>query len=83
MNIVPLSPRVEQYLKHHRLNNKFQKQLKLLEADPKYPSLNIERLEPKSRGIYSFRIDLKFRALFIFRDDLNAIEILAITNHYR
>lgn len=81
--ILPISKKLEDKIKRHNLTKIFQKQLFLLSRDPKYPSLNVELLEPQSYGIYSFRINLKFRALFIFRDDKKTIEVLNITVHYR
>lgn len=81
--ILPVDPDILVYLKRHNLAKKFNKQIALLENNLSYPSLHVERLEPKARGIYSFRVDIKYRALFIFRDDLRAIEILAATKHYK
>lgn len=83
MEILPLSPRNEAYLKRYKLEKKYQKQVRLLAENPRHPGLNVERLEPKERGIYSFRLDRKYRTLFIFRDDLKAVEILTFTKHYR
>jgi len=71
------------YLKKRGLLKKFEKQLKILGINPRYPSLNVELLQPKDRGIYSFRVDRKYRALFVYRDDLETIEILAVTDHYQ
>ena len=83
MTISPIHPDITAYLTRRNLLNKFTKQIRFLESNPKHPSLNIELMEPKSKGIYSFRIDHKYRALFIFRDDKNAIEILSATDHYQ
>lgn len=83
MEILPLNPKIGKVIKKHSLEVKFNKQAKLLNNNPKHPSLNLELLEPKQHGIYSFRIDRKFRAIFVFRPDLKAIEIIAITVHYR
>lgn len=81
--ILPLNQKAQKLLKKHLLETKFNKQLKLLSENPSHPSLHLELLEPKQQGIYSFRIDRKFRALFIFRPDLKAIEVFAITVHYK
>jgi Txe/YoeB family toxin of Txe-Axe toxin-antitoxin module len=81
--ILPVSQRVRLTIKKHRLEKKFTKQQSLLSQNPGHPSLHVEILEPRWRGIYSFRIDRKYRALFIFRIDKQAIEIFAITVHYR
>lgn len=83
MKILPLSSRNEDYVKRRNLSKKFAKQILLLAENPSHPSLHVELLEPRDRGIYSFRIDRKYRALFIFRDDASAIEIIAVTSHYR
>jgi len=83
MKIEVIDVEISDYLKKRGLVKKFEKQLKILETNPRHPSLNIELLEPKNRGIYSFRIDRKYRALFIYRDDLEAIEVLAVTDHYQ
>jgi Txe/YoeB family toxin of Txe-Axe toxin-antitoxin module len=82
MKILPLSKKLEKYLKFHHLTRKYQKQIAVLGKNPRHPSLNLEILEPKNRGIYSFRLDKKYRGLFIYRDDLRAIEIIAATCHY-
>jgi plasmid maintenance system killer protein len=83
IKILPCSPRILAIISKHSLRKKFSKQITLLSENPKHPSLHIELLEPKSKGIYSFRINRKYRALFFFRPDKQAIEILAITVHYR
>lgn len=83
MRILPASPRLISYLRKRGILGKYEKQLRFLGENPRYPGLKVELLEPRKRGIYSFRIDKKYRALFIFRDDIGAIEILAITSHYR
>jgi len=80
--ILPLNSKVNKLLQKHSLENKFNKQIKLLAENPNHPSLRLELLEPKKYGVYSFRIDRKFRALFIFRLDKKAIEVLTITVHY-
>lgn len=83
MEILALSKKVKEKIKKHNLQKKFNKQIELLKADPKHPSLNVELLEPKEYGIYSFRIDQKYRGLFIFRQDKQQIEIIAVTVHYK
>lgn len=83
MRILPTSPRLISYLRKRGILKKYEKQLRFLGENPRYPGLNVELLEPRKRGIYSFRIDKKYRALFIFRDDLDAIEVISITSHYR
>ncbi|KKP72453.1 MAG: hypothetical protein UR68_C0015G0014 [Candidatus Roizmanbacteria bacterium GW2011_GWA2_35_19] len=83
MEILPLSEKVKNKIEKQGLRRKFDKQTKLLINNLKHPGLNIELLEPREYGIYSFRIDIKHRALFVFRPDKQAVEILAITLHYR
>jgi Txe/YoeB family toxin of Txe-Axe toxin-antitoxin module len=82
-SIFPLHPDIHKYLARHRLQNKFAKQVKFLQTNPRHPGLHLELLEPKDKGIYSFRVDIKYRALFIYRSDLKSIEILSITSHYQ
>ena len=83
MKILSVHEEIEEYLNKRGLEKKFAKQVRFLEADPKYPSLNVELMEPKGKGVYSFRVDGKYKALFIFRDDLGGIDILAVTDHYQ
>ncbi len=83
MKLLPIGNEIIKYLQKHNLEKKFNKQLKLFKTNLKYPSLEVELLEPKSKKIYSFRVDRKYRAIFIFRDDLNLVEILMVSNHYK
>jgi len=80
--ILDLGEDIEEYVKKHGLTKKWEKAKRLFENDSSHPSLNTELLEPKHRLIYSFRIDKKYRALFICLSE-DAIEILAVTRHYR
>jgi len=73
---------IQAYLQAHGLLKKWQKAKALFENDPTHPSLNTELLEPRNRLIYSFRLDSKYRAIFI-RPSGDAIEIVAVTKHYR
>ncbi len=81
MKAKPLNPELFQYLRKHNLEKKFNKQLLILQNNPRHPSLHTEILEPKSRKIYSFRVDVKYRAIFIVRN--SAIEIIDINDHYQ
>ena len=83
MTILPVGGKVLEYVSRRGLSSKFDKQLKFLGGNPRHPSLNMELLEPKDMGIYNFRVDRKYRALFIFRPDKQAIEVLAVTDHYK
>lgn len=80
MLILPLNALVRKQLKRLRLGRKFEKQKTIFEADLHYPSLNTEKLEPKSVGLYSFRIDRKYRAIFRIRDGL--AEVVHVAKHY-
>lgn len=80
--INPLRKDLESFIDKNNLNEKWAKAKKLFETNIKHPSLNTERLEPKSNKTYSFRIDQKYRAIFIFLDN-NYVDILNITNHYK
>ena len=80
MQIAPLNDRVRGQLAKYHLVTKFEKQKQLFESNPSHPSLNTEKLEPKSVGLYSFRIDRKYRAIFRIRGGV--AEIIMVTKHY-
>lgn len=82
MKVAPLKPKIVAYIKKHNLIKKFNKQIALLEANPRHPSLHTELLEPKELGIRSFRVDRSYRALFIYDEENDVIKIEAITQHY-
>ena len=82
MKAKPLRPDLQKYLIKRNLVKKFNKQLELFKVNPKHPSLNTERLEPKSLKIYSFRIDRKYRVIFIILSSVEA-EIVDINDHYQ
>ena len=82
MDILPVHQEILDYLKIHRLEKKFYKQLEFLKLNLRHPGLSIELLEPKHLKFYSFRIDRKYRAIFIFRR-VGLIEILDANNHYK
>lgn len=81
--VLPLRKDLVTKLKRYGLKRKFEKQIVYLKENPKYPSLNLELLEPKSRRLYSIRIDRQYRAILKFLPDKETIEIVLITNHYR
>lgn len=83
MKVLPFDKDISKYLSSRGLEKKFEKQISFLINNPRHPSLNLELLEPKDKGIYSFRINIKYRVLFFYRVDLDAIEILAVTDHYQ
>jgi Txe/YoeB family toxin of Txe-Axe toxin-antitoxin module len=82
MFVKPLRKDLLIYLKKHNIEKKFDKQVKLFEQNPSYPSLNTEVLEPKQLKIYSFRIDRKYRVIFIFTSP-EELEIIDINDHYQ
>jgi len=82
MQVKPLSPKLVNYLSKHNLTNKFNKQLGLFKENPNYPSLNTEKLSPKTAGLYSFRIDRKYRAVFHILLSGEA-QIVDINDHYQ
>ncbi len=82
MEILPLHPDLERYLKVRRLGKKFAKQKNLFVSNWRHPSLHTELLEPKEMKIFSFRIDDKYRVIFIFHDS-ETVEIIDINNHYQ
>mgnify|MGYP001577336545 CR=1 FL=1 len=82
VKILPVNRKIIRKLLKFGLEKKWEKQLKLLENNPRYPGLNLELMEPKNMGVYSFRIDRKFRALLFFRNQ-KTVEILNITVHYQ
>lgn len=82
MQVKTLSPKLTKYLINHNLTEKFNKQLNLFLKNPNHPSLNIEKLSPKTAGLYSFRIDRKYRAIFLIIGT-NQAEIVDINDHYQ
>lgn len=81
MRIRPINKLIEGQLLKWKLGKKFERQVRIFEVDPTHPSLNVEKLEPKSTGLYSFRVDKKYRAIFRIRE--NIVEIVHITKHYQ
>ena len=82
MQVLPIHPEVEVFLKKRGLKKKFEKQKRLFEVSPFYPSLETDLLEPRQMKIWSFRLDRKYRVIFIFRNK-ETIEIIDINNHYQ
>ncbi len=83
IRVLPVSPRLDRYIRRRGLQQKFVKQSALFSINLRHPGLRVERLEPKEAGIYSFRLDRKYRVLFSFVPDVEAIQILDITDHYQ
>ena len=82
MKILPVHPKITEYLKKRNLEKKFAKQKKLFEQNPFHPSLKTELLEPRKMKIWSFRIDLKYRAIFVFIEK-DTVEIIDVNDHYQ
>ena len=80
MQIKLLNSRVRKQIALFGVGLKFEKQKRLFEISPFYPSLHTEKLEPKSVGLYSFRIDKKYRAIFRIHGDM--VEVIHVTKHY-
>lgn len=83
MKVLLPSERVMAFVRERGLLKKFTKQVAFLSADLTYPSLRVERLEPKSAGLYSFRVDKQYRGIFFFDEVEGAIRIVDVNNHYR
>lgn len=82
MKVKILRQDLQKYLIKRSLTRKFDKQLQLFKDNSKHPSLNTERIEPKSLKIYSFRIDRKYRVIFILVSSIE-VEIVDINDHYQ
>jgi len=80
MKIQALRPDLQEYLKVHDLEKKWQKAKVFFEEDMQHPSLSVKLLKPHQHGIYSFRLDRKYRALFFLNK--GEVEVFQITNHY-
>ncbi len=81
MKSEPLHPDLLVYLRDHRLEKKFTKQLQFLLENFRHPSLHVEILEPKSRKIYSFRIDKRYRAIFVISQ--GKVVVIDVNDHYQ
>jgi plasmid maintenance system killer protein len=82
MEIVPISNRLVTYLKKHKLDKLFQKQLHHFLQNPFHPSLHTKVLEPKHLHLYCFRVTRSYRAIFIYRAE-GVVEVIDINNHYQ
>jgi Txe/YoeB family toxin of Txe-Axe toxin-antitoxin module len=81
MKVKPLNKKQIKFIEQHDLKIKYEKAVKLFEIDHRYPSLQLELLEPKNLKFYSFRLNTKYRVVFIVVD--GEAEVIAITNHYK
>ena len=82
MIVAPVHGDIIKYLEKRGLLGKFNKQVTILQINPRHPSLNLEVLEPREAKVYSFRIDKKYRASFIYIAP-QIIEIIDANNHYQ
>ncbi len=82
MKVKTLKPKLSKFVTTHSISTKLSKQIQVLEENPKHPSLNTEKLQPKELGLYSFRIDRKYRAIFHILST-GEIEIVDINDHYQ
>lgn len=63
-----------------KIREKVKKQFVLFLGNIFHPSLNTEKLQPKSSGLWSFRIDKNFRVIFTFVDK-DTILVLGVGSH--
>lgn len=63
-----------------RVQKKAEKQQDFFKNNPFHPSLNTEKLSPKSNNLWSFRVDKKYRVIFRFAND-NRVYFLSIGPH--
>ena len=64
----------------NQIQKQADKQISIFKDNPFYPSLNTEKLAPKSKQLWSFRINKKYRVVFRFIDN-NTILFLTIGPH--
>ena len=62
------------------IKKKAEKQTDLLVRDPRYPSLRLEKLAPKSREYWSLRVDKRYRIIFRFLAE-DAVVFVGIGEH--
>ena len=62
---------VKFFKKHPELISQYEKNLKLLEANPKHPSLGLHKLRGKMSELYSVSINISYRICidFLIDDD--------------
>jgi mRNA-degrading endonuclease RelE of RelBE toxin-antitoxin system len=63
-----------------RIQQRAVKQEEIFKENPLHPSLNTEKLSPKSKQLWSIRIDRKYRIIFRFNSDQN-VYFMAIGEH--
>ena len=62
------------------IKRKSEKQISLFIRDPRYPSLHVEKLEPKSKQYWSLRIDKQYRIIFRFLSE-NTVVFVGVGEH--
>lgn len=60
-----------------KIQKKAEQKEKFLRTNPFHPSLNTEKINPKSKEGWSFRIDLNYRIIFRFADNKKIIFLAA------
>lgn len=75
----------EEFEKHYRklpsaIRIRARKQQTIFSENPFHPSLNTEKLIPRSKEVWSFRVDKKYRILFRFIDG-NTVLFLTVGPH--
>jgi len=69
------------FQKHRNLLSKYEKMLRLLEADPFHPSLRLHRLQGKLQMLHSVSIDIQYRITIEFYIEDEKIIPVAIGTH--
>jgi len=67
--------------KHPDLLSQYEKTLKLLEIDPKHPSLKIHRLKGKLKDLYSIFINISYRITLEFFVTQKEIILVNVGHH--
>ncbi len=67
--------------KHPDLLSQYEKTLKLLEIDPKHPSLKIHRLKGKLKDLYSISINISYRITLEFFVTQKEIILVNVGHH--
>jgi mRNA-degrading endonuclease YafQ of YafQ-DinJ toxin-antitoxin module len=67
--------------KHPEIISQYEKTLKLLELNPKHPSLRLHKLKGKLSEIYSVSINISYRITITFIIENNVIIPINIGSH--
>lgn len=79
---IEITPQFEKLYKKLPLlvKRKAEKQIDYFSLDPFHPSLNVEKLAPKSKNYWSLRIDKKYRIIFNYQDQ-ETVVFVAVGEH--